>query len=231
MRVVVVVQARMGSTRLPGKILMPLAGKPILGHVLERAAAFQGVDHVVVATTDRPVDDVVEEWATKQSWSVFRGSETDVLGRFFDAAIENEADAVVRITADNPAIDPEMGGHVVERLRERHQVISQLLVTNCLVPGKLVGLGVEGIGFPLLDWLNRELVDPEEREHVTLHVRRHPRRFDVIEVAPPRSLADLGARLTVDTMSDYERMVRLFEDLTERHGSFGYREIVAYLSK
>ena len=113
MKVVAIVQARLGSTRLPGKVLRDLAGKPMLARVLERVRRAESVDETIVATSDLPGDDALAEWLTAGGHAFFRGSEQDVLARFAGAAAQAGADAIVRITADCPLIDPGVIDEVV----------------------------------------------------------------------------------------------------------------------
>ena len=114
MRVVAIIQARMGSTRLPGKVLMDLGGEPMLSRVVNRTLRAETIDQVVVATTVRPMDNAVERLCLKHGWSVFKGDEDDVLDRYYHAALAYKAAVVVRLTSDCPLIDPEIVNRVVQ---------------------------------------------------------------------------------------------------------------------
>ena len=121
MKIVAIVQAHMGSTRLPGKVLLDLAGEPMLVRDMNRLSRAQTLGNIVVATTINPADDVILSLCDKRNWSWFRGSEEDVLDRYYHAAMEYEADAVVRITSDCPLIEPEVVDRVVREFRsEEH---------------------------------------------------------------------------------------------------------------
>ena len=120
MRIVCIIQARMSSTRLPRKVLLPLAGREVLAHVLDRLAVCETIDDVVVATSDHPSDDVLARWCDSHGVPVFRGSLDDVLDRYYQCAVQARADAVVRITADCPALDPTIVDEVVAQRIAAH---------------------------------------------------------------------------------------------------------------
>ncbi|MDB5235821.1 MAG: Spore coat polysaccharide biosynthesis protein SpsF [Hymenobacter sp.] len=208
-RVVVIIQARMGSTRLPGKVLLPLplhGSTTILGHVVRRAQLVAKGQAVVVATTNTASDDGLAAAAAAMGAAVFRSKEQDVLARFAGALDEHEADVVVRITADNPAIDPAFVRAAVE-----HHLATQADYT--LTTGLPLGTNVEVIGAPALLRAAAEATHPEEREHVTPYIRRHPELFRLAELAfqLPAAVAEL--RLTVDYPSDYALLHLLYSQL------------------
>jgi len=199
MKIVTIVQARMGSSRLPGKVLAPLAGEPMLRRVMIRLESAMSVDQAVVATTVEALDDelaaVCGEWGVE----VWRGSEDDVLDRFHDAAAAHGADAIVRVTSDCPFIDPELLDDVVRAYRERQSEIDYASNIN---PRRTYprGLDVEVFSREVLDRIWREEDDPALREHVTPTIWRNPGRFRLHNVT---AAADLSHhRWTVDTPED-----------------------------
>jgi spore coat polysaccharide biosynthesis protein SpsF len=208
MRTVAVVQARLGSTRLPGKVLLPLAGQPLLSRVMRRAARARSVDAVVVATTTLPSDDRIVELAEREGWPVVRGSETDLLERYVQAARSHRADRVVRITSDCPLIDPGLIDDVAGALdREAGDYAS-----NTLEPRTYPrGLDVEVVTRDALEAADRDDHDPASREHATPFIRRDPKRFRLVRVAGSRD--ESAHRWTVDTPEDYELVRRLYEAL------------------
>lgn len=197
-RVVAVVQARLGSTRLPGKALLDLAGRPMLEHVLVRAAAVPGVDQVVLATTVGAEDGALAEVARAADVACVRGSVNDVLDRFRAALVAHPADAVVRITADCPLLDPEVSGRVVSEYRRRVGEVDY--VSNVHPPTYPDGLDTEVIAAAALERAWREAPAGVDREHVTPYVWSRPERFRLANVEGPEDLS--GLRFTVDDARD-----------------------------
>ncbi len=202
MTVVCVVQARMGSTRLPGKVLADLGGRTMLTLVLRRLTPAP-VDRLVVATTEDPADEAVVTAALAEGADVVRGSAHDVLARFVAVLDRHPADAVVRITADCPFIDPGLVGAVVARWRDS----AADYASNTLDRTYPDGLDVEVVSSGALRAAATESTDPYEREHVTPFVYRRPERF---RLAGLRHHDDRSHhRWTVDTAEDLDRVRRL----------------------
>lgn len=220
MRTVVVVQARMGSTRLPGKVLLDIAGRPMVEHVLERAAAIPGVAEVVLATSTNPEDDALAERC--RGVRVHRGSAEDVLARFAGAARAARAEAVVRITADCPMLCPEISGRVVARLHAG----GCDYVSNVVERTYPRGLDTECLGMDVLETAEREATAQRDREHVTIFVWSQPQRFRVAGVA---DAVDRSAwRWTVDTAADLALARAIHEALPR---GFAYADICALLQR
>ncbi len=222
-RTVAIVQARMGSTRLPGKVLLPLGGEPMITHVMRRAARARSLDEVVVATTGLADDDALVDLATAEGWPIERGSETDLLTRYVDAARAHDADVIVRITSDCPLIDPG----VIDRTVRAFQGGSVDYASNTLEPRTYPrGLDVEVIGRAALERADREDRDPAWREHATPYLYRHPELFRLLGVpAPAREGGQSDQRWSVDTMEDY-RLVELIFDALGRD-DFSWLEALA----
>jgi len=200
-RTAIILQARMGSRRLPGKSLMTLAGRTLLEHCIARLEAADLP--IVVATTDRPEDDVIDAAARRNGALVFRGSSDDVLRRYIDAARTFEIGTVIRATADNPLVDPDGPRRVLElaeNVRADH-------VVECGLP---VGAAVEAVTLSALERAQALATDPYDREHVTSLVRRDV-RFQSLRAMAPRTLRRPGLRLTVDTQDDFDFVARLLE--------------------
>jgi glutamate-1-semialdehyde aminotransferase/spore coat polysaccharide biosynthesis protein SpsF (cytidylyltransferase family) len=195
-RTVAIVQARFGSRRLPGKVLRPLAGRPMLAHVLERAAAIPGVDAVCLATSDSPEDTPVARLAESLGFTVFRGALDDVLDRFHGAALATHALVCVRITADCPLLDPYVAGAVVA-LRAS---TGADYASNVHPPTFPDGLDCEVFTRSALEIAWREAVTPAQREHVTPFLYGSGDRFLCVNLS--RSVARADARLTVDDADD-----------------------------
>jgi spore coat polysaccharide biosynthesis protein SpsF len=219
MSVLCVIQARTGSSRLPGKVLADLGGRPMLRYMLDRLSAL-GVDDLVVATTTLDRDTPVATVAREAGRPVVRGSEDDVLGRFIAALDEHPADTVIRLTADCPLVDPGLVADVLSL----HQTRGADYTCNVLPRTFPKGLDVEVMSAPALEDAGAEARSPAEREHVTPFLYRHPERF---KLANLRSGQDLGEeRWTVDTADDLafvRSVATAFGDRTD----FGWREVLA----
>jgi glutamate-1-semialdehyde aminotransferase/spore coat polysaccharide biosynthesis protein SpsF (cytidylyltransferase family) len=198
MKTAAIIQARMASTRLPGKILAEVGGYPMLFHVVRRAQRAKGLDLVVVATSNRTPDDVVERFCEDNGIRCFRGSEDDVLDRYYHAAKQFHADVVVRLTADCPLLDPEIISLVVQMFRAaEHDYVSNVL--ECTFPD---GLDTEVFSWQALERTWREARLKSEREHVTPFMRNHPELFRQLNVRHSQDLS--GLRWTVDEPCDLD---------------------------
>ena len=216
----------MGSTRLPGKVLRDISGKPMLAHVIERARAIATVDEVVVATTTLDEDEPVMATARKYGAQAFAGSTSDVLDRYYMTAKRFEADAVIRVTADCPLLDPSVGDHVVSYYD--HGRVDYC--SNVLPPTYPDGVSIEIISFDALERTWRTAVLPSDREHVTTYIRTHPEEFCVINVESPEDLSHL--RWTVDAPADLEFIRQVFSHLKPGDGETpGVTEVMQVLSE
>ncbi len=207
-RIVAIVQARMGSTRLPGKVLAEIQGHPMLWYVVERTRAAETVNEVVVATTTELADDPIVTFCREHGVACFRGSEQDVLDRYYQAALRYEADAVVRVTADCPLIDPEIIDKTVRAfLREGADYAS-----NCVERTFPRGLDTEIFAFQVLDAAWRDACRPYERAHVTPYIYENPGRFKILSVVGDEDYS--AYRWTVDTSEDLVLVRALYARFT-----------------
>ncbi len=204
--VVAVITARLGSSRLPGKVLADLGGQSLLAHVIGSVRQAKGVDAIVVATTQKPEDELLAASALELGVEVFRGSEEDVLERFYLAAKAFGAEVVVRLTVDNPLLPAEL----VDQVVERHLATAADYTCNFLPPSFPDGFEVEVLSMAVLDQLHRNAKKPEEREHVTWYIRTHPEEFHIENVAAEVDRSDL--LLSVDTPDDLERVRLAYEE-------------------
>jgi spore coat polysaccharide biosynthesis protein SpsF (cytidylyltransferase family) len=196
MKAVAIIQARMTSTRLPGKVLADLGGRPLLARVVERARLARTLAEVVVATTVNTTDDPVAALCASLGLPCFRGSEEDVLDRYHGAAGAHGADPVVRITADCPLLDPA----VVDRVMGAYIEGGCDYASNTLHRSYPDGLDTEVFSYAALDTAWREARLASEREHVTPFIWKNPARFRIRQVVQPRDLSAL--RWTVDEPAD-----------------------------
>ncbi len=219
-RIVAIIQAHMGSTRLPGKVLKGLAGKPVLTRVVNRVRRANLLDEVVVATTTKPGDDVLVDLCKSEGWSWFRGSEEDVLDRYYRAAKQFSADVVVRITSDCPLIEPEVTNLVIKEFIETKPDYAH----TCNYPR---GLDTEVFGFVILERIWHEDKNPAWREHVTPYIYRHPEIFSIKDVCNDEDLSFM--RWTVDTQEDLEFVRRIYDHFG--HDLFSWREVLNLLKE
>ncbi len=223
MNPIAIVQARMGSTRLPGKVLMPLAGRPVLGHVVERLGHCRRLAVIVVATTTEPEDDAVAEFAESEGVGVFRGSEDDLLDRYHRAAERFEADPVVRITADCPAIDPVVVDAVVAGYLGGDYDMYGLM-------GEFPdGLDCTVFSATALETAWREATLASEREHVGPYIQKHP---DVFKIGGLELFHGRGdERWTLDEPEDYELLNAIFDALYRPGDPFSSEDVLAFLDR
>lgn len=225
MTTLIIVQARMTSTRLPGKVLLPLADEPMLTRLVERLRRVQRADGIVIATTSNATDDPIATLCAQLGVPCHRGSEHDVLSRYADAARLHGVDVVVRITADCPLIDPVLIDQVIAAYEEGDSDY----VSNMLPPTWPYGMAVEVFSATALAQAHTEATQPAEREHVTPFVYWHPERYRLRNVASPVDLSQ--HRWTVDTPEDYELVRRLFEHLIPTHPHFTQSDVLALLEQ
>lgn len=223
MKTIIIVQSRMTSTRLPGKVLLPLAGEPMLVRLLERLRRVQRADGIVIATTTNVTDDPIAAMCAQQGVPCHRGSELDVLSRYADAARLHAADVVVRITSDCPLIDPAL----IDQLIAVYEEGDSDYVSNMLPPTWPYGMAVEVFSATALAQAHAEATQDAEREHVTPFIYWHPQRYRLRNVASPVALSH--HRWTVDTPEDYELVRRLFDHLLPTNPHFTQADVLALL--
>jgi len=226
MSVVAIVQARMGSTRLPGKVLKEVLGKPLLAWQLERLREAHRLGQIVVATSRNPGDDSIEAFCKRQGVDCHRGSELDVLDRYHEAAHLFAADSVVRITADCPLIDPRIIDRLIDMFLDGQYDYAGTDPERSFP----LGLDAEVVSIQALETAWREAVDPAEREHVLPFLYRRPQRFRLgyLRRDPPLPTT---LRWTVDTVQDFELVKRLLEALAPKHPSFTLEDILQVLQQ
>ena len=222
-----IVQARTSSSRLPGKVLKPLAGEPMILRQLERIARARTLDEIVVATSNRQEDDELAELLIANGAQVVRGPLEDVLGRFVQVMDAYEPEVVVRLTADCPLISPVVIDQVVTAF---HQTSADYL-SNTMDPTYPDGLDVEVVTSDALRWVDHNSQDVPEREHVTLGVYRRPERFVIENFADPSGANRGELRWTVDNADDLAFVEKVYEHLLERDPEFDYPEVLALIAE
>jgi len=206
-KVFAIIQSRMGSSRLPGKVMADIAGQPMLQRVVERVAHATRLDGMVVATSHHSTDDAVEHLCQKLNTNCFRGSEEDVLDRYYQAALRHQVNCIVRLTADCPLADP----HVIDRVVGAYNPREHDYVSNIDPPTFPDGLDTEVFSFAALERAWRDAKLPSQREHVTLYIRNHPELFRLANVVNETDLSAM--RWVVDEARDLEFVREVYRRL------------------
>lgn len=221
----VVIQARMGSTRLPGKIMMPLGERPVLEHVVRRSSMAALVDRVVVATTELPEDDQVAVWCEERSLPYVRGSTEDVLSRYLKAIEAFPCDNVVRITSDCPVIDPG----IIDALLCLHNSKGCDYTANVIPPTFPIGFDAEVIKTAVLQQVEKLAVLTSHREHVTMYIRENLEKFSTANLSFGQNYKHL--RLTLDRAEDYQLLQAVFANFASSPEFFSYYQIIRFLEQ
>ena len=225
MRIVATIEARMTSTRLPGKVMLQVLGKPMLHYLVERLKKVPSIDEIILATTVNSDDDILVEFAKEENIKYFRGSEEDVMLRVVEAADSVGADIVVEITGDCPIIDPQ----IVEQTILMYMANNADYVSNGHVRSFPDGMDTQVFALDVLKKslsMTNELLD---HEHVTLHIRDNPQLFTKINfVAPPElDWPELG--LTLDEQHDYNLLKIIIEHFSQENILFSCLDVVQFL--
>ena len=223
MRTVAIVQARMSSTRLPGKIMLPLKDKPVLQNIAERIMTAKNISGVIIATSAETSDDIVENFCVKAGIKVFRGSLNNVLERYYKCALRESADVIVRCTADNALID----GNIIDEAL--NVFLSGELDYLSYKNGLPLGMHVEIFSFAALEKSYNEARDPECLEHVTPYMIKNTEKFRVSFFADDKDADNSSMRFTMDTPEDYEFVKRIYASFDTN--IFSYGEILRVLSE
>lgn len=226
MKIVGIVQARMGSSRLPGKILMPVLGIPVLQWCIERLLKCKMLDEVVIATTQKDSDNMICEFAQKKGYLFSRGSEDDVLGRYYKTAIERKADAVVRLTSDCPLIDPEITDMIIKKHIDAR---SNDMTSNVFTRTYPRGFDTEVLSMNCLNRINSEALDIIYREHVTNYIHDHPQKFTIENISNNEDMSHL--RLCVDVEEDLALIKKVYEYLYPVNNDFRSSDIYELFKK
>ena len=216
----------MGSVRLPGKVMMPFAGRPLVWHILDRLRRVDGISQIVLATTVAVENDLLAEWGRREGLPVVRHpAEDDIAGRLAMAVNCTDADIVVKINADCPLVDPAI-------VREALEILSKDATadgaTNKLKSTYPLGLSVEILKRRIIDWCDRNLTSPVDRELTVKWVFDHPNQFRILSLESPDDESRFN--LTVDTPDDYKLVSDIFDNLYQQGQAFSWREVRDYLA-
>ncbi len=223
-KVVAIIQARMGSTRLPGKVLMNISEKPMLWHVIERIKKCKKIDSIVVATTSKDEDKAIIKIAKKCGVETFAGSENDVLDRYYQAAKKFNADIIVRIVADCPLINSSTIDEMIDlRLKENAEYVGG----HPVLPS--IEQGMEVISRTALERVKNSAKKDYQKEHVTIFIRENPKLFKVRGIKPKLIFQRTDMRLTVDTEDDLKLMREIYKRLYKEDKIIDLKDVIKLL--
>ena len=222
-----IVQARMTSSRLPGKVMLDLHGEPMILRQLERISRARNLSGVVVATSTDASDDHLAQYLVEHGHRVARGPLDDVLGRYVQVIEDYGPDTIVRLTADCPMISPTVIDHVVQAF----MAAGVDYCSNTLVPTYPDGLDVEVVRAAVLRDVDETTEDLAEREHVTLGVYRHPERFTLLNYVDPSGRDRSNLRWTVDNSDDFSFVNWIYEYLYDANDEFDYQDVTELLER
>ena len=224
----------MESSRLPGKVMLPVLNKPLLLLMIERLGSVKEISDIIIATTLNSSDDVIEEFALKNKISYFRGSENDVLGRVLDAAKKYKTDIIVEITGDNPLADPPL---ITELIKEFNNNLNKIDIISTdmgyynhneeiTFP---IGLGGKIFKTNLLDSVSKLTKDPIDREHVVNYILKNSKKYNCINYIAKDKYKRPEIRLTVDYEEDFKLIKNIYEKLYKVNKNFSFIELINYL--
>jgi len=228
-KITAIIQARMGSTRLPGKVLLDLEGKPVLVRVVERVLKSKKINNIIIATTDKKEDEAIVDLVKSYNHpkvTVFRGSELDVRDRYFKAAKEHAVDIIVRITSDCPVIDPTIIDKVIDEFLASNADYAANIIGQRTYPR---GLDTEVFSFDVLKNMYDTIDDADDKEHVTFYIRRQPHLFKTQSVTHSKDYSH--HRWTLDEKDDYEFLKAIYKNVYHQNQDFGMEEVVTFLEQ
>jgi len=228
MTTIAIIQARMGSTRFPGKVMKELNGKPILQHIVDFLKYSKMIDKVVIATTDLKEDNIINSFAKKLEIDCFRGSSENVLERFYKCAKKFNANLILRLTADNPLINPK----IIDDLINLSKYHNCDYASNSIHPSYPYGYSTcEIFTFSTLTKLYETQKDPQSLEHVTYFITKNLNLFNVQEINAPKNLSRPSWKLSIDTIKDYAKMQIIFSNLYKENSFIDYPILVEFLDQ
>ncbi len=227
MKTAAIIEARMASSRLPGKVLLPVLSLPMLGRLILRLKSIEFLDQIIVATTNNLDDDLIVATAAKYGADIYRGSESDVLGRVLEAAKKYDVDLIVEITGDCPIIDPTIVVSIIQSYFDSEADY----VSNSNIRSYPDGMDVQVYRTNVLEFSSSLANLPLEREHVTLHIRQNPTLFKILDIHSPLEFFYPNLGLTLDTSEDLDFLTKIIESLEPKKFLFSLKDILDYLDK
>jgi spore coat polysaccharide biosynthesis protein SpsF len=227
MKVAAIIQARMNSTRLPGKVMKKILDKTLLEYQIERVRRAKSIDQIIIATTTKESDNPIIELCQRLAIPYYRGSEEDVLSRYYETAVKFQADAVVRLTSDCPLIDPYVIDKVVYHFLENRTRLDY--VSNTLIRTYPRGMDTEIMSVEALIKANDDADEPADREHVTAYLYRHPEQFRLANIYYKSN--ESQHRWTVDTPEDFQLIQKVITEICLASPDFTLEDVLEVLKK
>jgi len=229
MKIVATIEARMSSTRLPNKSMKRILGKPILELMIERIKHCNKIDEIIIATSVRPENDIIESLAKKMKVNCFRGSEDDVLDRVLKSAKSVDSDVIVELWGDSPLIDANILNHLIDFYQENEYDCVGTTLPNF---EKTYPLGLSALIFPLkiLDEVDKITKNPIDRENVSNYIYEHPNKYKIASLPCPKDLNFPNFRLTIDEQNDFNLMKIIFEKLYPADQNFSTIKVIELLN-
>lgn len=225
MKIVAIIQARMGSTRLPHKVLKQLCGKSVIEHIVDRINICKNIDNVIVATTKLEEDNAIVDECENLNALIFRGDNINVLSRYYNAAKDINADIIVRVTADCPLLDPYLLSEMIKYFNE----IKPDYLSNCIKKTFPRGLDIEIFTFKTLEKAYKNATKEFEKEHVTPYIYQNAEDFKIDNFLGARDHSD--HRWTIDTKEDFMLIDEIYKNLYKKGQIFSTSEVLAFLKK
>ena len=222
-----IIEARMGSTRLPGKTLFQIMGRPVLDLLIERLSWSKRIDQIIVAAPTNKEDDVIEEFCDAKKIACYRGSSEDVLGRVYHAAKKFDTDIIVEVTGDCPLLDPWLIDDCLE-LYMRHDYD---YLSNFIEQSYPPGIDVQIFSFDVLKGMHTIAKEPKYREHVSLYILKNPQKYRIHNVTAPEEFSYPDWHIELDEMKDFELIKRIYEALYPRNPQFSTLDIIHLLKR
>ncbi len=225
MKIVSIIQARMGSSRFPGKVMALLNNKPMIGQLINQISFSSKLDDIILATTNDPIDDVLTEYVTSLGFKVFRGSENNVLSRYYNAAKSADADIIIRNTGDNPLVDPT----IIDKLIQILITKKYDYVSNNLERSFPRGYDSEVLTLESIKSALKKAKQPEYLEHVTLYHKTHKEEYKIKNIRAQKNQIRPSLRLTIDTKRDFEVVSKVYEFLQKPNSFIPIDRVIEFL--
>ncbi|QIZ73125.1 cytidylyltransferase domain-containing protein [Oxynema aestuarii] len=225
MNIGIVTQARMTSTRLPGKVLKTVLDKPLLQYHLEQLQQVRLADRIIVATTTNATDNPIIQWCDRLAIAYYRGSENDVLSRYYHAAKTYQIDPIIRVTSDCPLIDPEIVDRLIQSYLDSQPPVDYF--SNCLERTYPRGMDAEIFSFKSLEEAFQEATAQPDREHVTPFIYRQPQRYRIAHLKDKKN--NSHHRWTVDTPEDFQLIEKIIKSLSRSEEKLTFKNCLILL--
>jgi len=225
METAIIIQARLGSKRLPGKVLKKINGKTILEYVINRLKKTKLSNNIIVATTNREEDKKIIKVAKKANCHTFRGSTNNVLNRYYKAAVHYKVKNIVRITSDCPLIDPK----IINKVYFFYLKNNYDYVSNKIFPTYPIGMGLEILNFRSLKKTNRLTTSSYDKEHVTPYIYKNPKKFKIKNIGLKKKL--LNYRIVLDYKEDFKLISNILKHFNKQIKDFTLKDIIKYINR